>query len=541
MSKIVFCLSILLVWSSCKKNPEPTTTDSHLREESSWAHLDLKQDSVPGISLDLAYEHLIIENKGTEIIVAVMDSQIDIHHEDIKYQIYTNFNEIPNNKIDDDNNGYVDDVHGWNFLGYGKYKYERYLSFVHVRVIQALAQRFEGKTINDIDERNLKDFKKYLSAIEKYKKVASKEKRYLEIDKEVREEFYDIIKTFADRIPGHENYTRAQLDTLEIRNKEEEKLVEIMKKNIVWGYTFEYTYKDQENTLIDIYTLNNLKYNERANIGDDPYDFETIGYGNGYVDAPSHIFHGTEMAGLIAATRNNGLGIRGISNNIKIMPLVVEPEYGHYNDKDLANAVRYAVDNGARIINFSGGKEYTENEELLFSALKYAENKGVLFVTSAGNDGANLDLPENTMYFMDVFDNRDSVSNVIQVGSTTKFLGDKLLSSFSNYGQQSVDLFVPGEDIKSTDPRMPRYVKNSGTSMSAAITSGVAALILSHYPNLSHKQLKHILMESGTPYDFVVATMDNDSIPFRDLSKSGKVLNAYNALKMAEEISKKKN
>ncbi|MGF1560040.1 MAG: S8 family serine peptidase [Flavobacteriaceae bacterium] len=520
---------------NCKQKKGEPQEDLSLREETAWIHLDPEIDSVAGISLDRAYDELISENEGQEVIVAVIDEQVNLRHEDLMGQIYTNPKEIPNNNIDDDNNNYVDDVHGWNFLGYDKYKYERFLSYPYIRVIRELEGKYKDKAESDIDPSNLEEYNRYREAVQR-QKLKAEDELYIEPTLRIKAEYYSFIKTFSDRIPGHENYTIAQLDTLEIRNEEEKKLVQAMKQNVNYGYTFDYTYKDEENILIEVFTLNNINYNERANIGDDPFDYETQGYGNGNVQAPDHLSHGTQVSGMIAATRNNGVGIRGISNKIKIMPLVVSPEYGEESDKDLAMAIRYAVDNGAKIINMSNGKEYTENSELLFSALKYAENNGVLFVTSAGNSGKDIDRPENVMYLTDTFGQTDSVSNLIRVGATTRNLDSTLFDPRLNFGKENVDLFAPGVDITTTDTSIFRYKETSGSSLSAAMTSGVAALLLSKYPNLTHVQLKHILMESGTSFDYIVKTREKDSVPFKELSKSGKVLNAYNALKMAASI-----
>jgi len=390
---------LFIFFLSCQKEIK-TASYTQLSGPSPWFHLSPEVDSVAGINLELAYKQLISENDGEDIIVAIMDKQIDIAHEDLVSQIFTNPNEIPYNNIDDDNNGYVDDINGWNFLGYDTYNYERYLSFSQVRVIKKFSKKFKNTTKDNVDPKDTIDFNSYNKALKDYEYLKSKEKKWMELSQQARDEFYDFIRTFHDQIPGHDDYTLEMLDSLTFENEEEEKLAEIMKKNISYGYTFNYTYTDEEATLRDIYTLNNLKYNDRANIGDDPNDVNSIGYGNNNVSAPSHIWHGTQVAGVMAATRNNGTGVQGISNNIKIMPLVVSPEFGDYKDKDLANAIRYAVNNGAKIINFSGSKyDYTENEELLFSALKYADEKGVLIITSAGNSRKNLDLKKNKFFF----------------------------------------------------------------------------------------------------------------------------------------------
>jgi len=534
--KIKLLIPLIIIFQlGCKDQPKSAPKESSGTEVNSWIHLDPQKDSIPGIGLNRVYKELISEGDGEEIIVAVMDKQINIYHEDLKEQIYTNPNEIANNGIDDDNNGYVDDINGWNFLGYGKYNYEKYLSYTHVRIIQKYAKKFTGKTLAEIDSLNINEFEQYQEALSAHAKIAAREKQYLNYSDEARNEYYNFIKTFSDRITGHQDFTMAQLDSLEVRNEEERELVEIMKRNVGWGYTFEYTYGDEENILIRQYTCNNINYQERHNIGDNPFDYETVGYGNGRVEAPSHVSHGTQVAGLIAATRNNGL------NNIRIMPVVVSPEYGNYNDKDLANAIRYAADNGARIINFSGIKRSVENEPLLFSALKYAQNKGVLVITGAGNNGVDIDKPENKVFLSEKF-GKNSVNNLIRVGGTTKNFGNRLLSAFSNYGGKNVDFFAPATEIETTDSRIIPYITTSGTSLATALTSSVAALIWSSYPNLNHIEVKDILMNSGTAFEnLTVQTNSNDSIPFKNLSKAGKVLNAFNAMKMAKEISAKKD
>lgn len=536
MTKPFFILLLSIFFLSCQVDVK-TTTDTQLKDPSPWFHLSPEVDSVAGISLERAYKELISEADGQDIIVAMLDKQVDITHEDLQSQIYTNPNEIPYNKIDDDNNGYVDDIHGWNFLGYGTYNYERHLSFSQVRVINKFANKFKNTTKENVDPKDTLDFNDYNKALQDYEYLKSMEKKWMDLSQQARDEFYNFIKTFNDQIPGHDDYTIEQLDSLTFENEEEEKLAEIMKDNVRYGYTFNYTYTDEDATLRDIYTLNNLKYNDRANIGDDPNDANSFNYGNNNIHAPSHIWHGTQVAGVIAATRNNGIGVQGVSNNIKIMPLVVSPEHGDYKDKDLANAICYAVDNGAKIINFSGSKyDYTENEELLFSALKYADEKGVLFITSAGNTHKNLDLKKNKIFFSSYYRQTDSVNNVLLVGGTTKDLNNPLYR-LSNYGKKQVHIFAPSLDIKTTNTLPIKYKVNQGTSLGSALVSGVAALVWSNNPSLTHYELKSILMNSGTELDVLVKI--TDSVPFKNLSQSGKILNAYNALKMAEQLNAK--
>jgi subtilisin family serine protease len=286
----------------------------------------------------------------------------------------------------------------------------------------------------------------------------------------------------------------------------------------------------------------NKDFNGRTPVGDDPYDITDVPHGNGnpknQVDTESH---GTHVAGIIAAQRNNGKGMNGVAQNVEIMSIRAVPNGDEY-DKDIALGIRYAVDNGASIINCSFGKAFSPEAKWVYDAIQYAASRDVLIVHAAGNDGEDLDNPENPNYPNDHrFGNTEFVDNVITVGALTSSYGSKMVATFSNYGKQNVDVFAPGDKIYSTMPNND-YEFQGGTSMAAPAVAGVAALIRSYYPNLSASQTKNIIMQSGlkTKASVIVAGDESKATTFDNISKTGKMVNAYNALILADNIAKGK-
>ncbi len=456
----------------------------------SWPHLDIIADSVPGISL--AKAHAFLKGKQSrEVVVAVIDGSLDVDHEDLAGIIWTNNGEIPGNGIDDDGNGFVDDVHGWNFLGSGKGNlFEAQLEIT--RTISKLADRFEGKAVDRIPTADTADFNRYQRLKPIFEQEAeTASKRYME-----------IIGQYEGPAGG-ENL-KPHIQRLEAENR------------------FHY----------------NLHFDPRGIIGDDPDDLDDNGYGNPDVGVfKEKDGHGTHVAGIIAAMRNNGVGVNGIADHVRIMAIRAIPQGDEY-DKDVALAIRYAVDNGACIVNMSFGKDYSPHSAWVYDALKYAESKDVLLVQAAGNNHRNLDS-------VDVFPNDsrngavEFVDNFIAVGAVNRSLTKKMVAQFSNYGKERVDLFAPGTEVYSTLPGN-RYGFDHGTSMAAPMVAGVAALIRSHYPKLTAAQVKGILMESGVGFDnLVVVPGGFKARDFEDLSVSGRILNAYNAVILAERLSQK--
>jgi subtilisin family serine protease len=282
-----------------------------------------------------------------------------------------------------------------------------------------------------------------------------------------------------------------------------------------------------------------MDYDGRKTLGDNAEDFSTKNYGNNQVWGPDkkHALHGTHVAGIIAQVRGNNLGGDGVASNVEIMAIRAVPNGDEY-DKDIALAIRYAADNGAKVINGSFGKGFSPQKEWVYEAIKYAASKDVLFVHAAGNDAEDLDVVES--YPNDREGEAEIASNFIKIGALNYEYSTRLVADFSNYGKKDVDVFAPGVKIYATVPNN-EFKYEQGTSMASPNAAGVAALIRSYYPNLTAAQVKQIMMESGVaiPKTVVVGSDASNKIPFADLSVSGKIINAYNALLMAGKLSKK--
>ncbi len=534
-----FTSILILVCLSCKEHTAGTLNTDQNREVIGWHHKDLEIDSLPGIGLSRAYEELIDETNGEEVIVALIDSPIDIDHEDLKDQIYVNSDEIPDNGVDDDSNGYVDDLHGWNFLGYGKDKTIKFANYDYIRVLRRL--RSEFKDCQEIPPNSIKkaQFQKYQKALALLEADIPDVEGELAYHKEELSKFNECIKLFPEAYSKETGLFKPEVvDTLTPNTERQKVLFASLDDFAYYGLYLElledYVHQGEARKA----KCSNLDYNERDLIGDDIYDLSDI-RGNPTVSAPDGwLAHGTQVAGVIAATRNNGIGIKGISNNIKLMVLSVFPQRGDELDKDVANAIRYAVDNGAKVINFSHGRHFVDREDILMDALMYANDHDVLVVTAAGNDPDNIDDIEKSPFPRDNPDNGDEIiSNLIKVSASGKN-PERIKPSWSSYGANNVDFFAPGQRIRTTNSGSKPYFELGGSSVSCAITSGVAALLFSQYPDLTSDQVKTILMLSGTKYDYELKLHKNLHRNFTELSKSGKVLNAYNALLMAREVSK---
>ena len=282
----------------------------------------------------------------------------------------------------------------------------------------------------------------------------------------------------------------------------------------------------------------NLEFNSRSIVGDNPDNLYEKGYGNNDVEGPD-ARHGTHVAGIIGANRNNDLGIKGIADNVRIMSVRAVPN-GDERDKDIANAILYAVDNGAQIINMSFGKSFSPQKEAVDKAVQYAESKGVLLIHAAGNDGDDLDKQPN--YPTKTLSNGTESKTWLEIGASSWGADENFVGSFSNYGKKSVDLFAPGVQIYSTIPNN-EYEDLQGTSMASPATAGVAALLLSYFPELTADQVKNILKQSTRKFDGLKVTKPGSSedVPFSQLSVTGGLVNAYEAVKLAETIKSQPN
>lgn len=477
-----------------------------------WSHLEAEKDSIPGMSVDKAYAELLKDKKGTKVIVSVIDSGVDINHEDLKSVIWTNKKEIPNNGKDDDKNGFIDDVHGWNFLGDSNNE-----NLELVRIVK------KGDDGSEIYKKALADY------TEKYKDILESKENVdilLNADKAVRESLKNA------------SYTLEQLKDMPSVKFELYNAKRIMVSFATQkGVEFHDDLKAAKDYVYDQIDYNlNKDFNGRKIVGDNPDDIKDKKYGNNVVYSKDRkdSLHGTHVAGIIAQVRNNGIGGDGVANNIEIMPVRAVPNGDEY-DKDVALAIRYSVDNGAKVINGSFGKDYSPNAGWVYDAIKYAESKDVLIIHAAGNDSKNIDDQPN--FPSDEVNGAEIADNLLTIGALNYEYGGNLVANFSNYGKKNVDVFAPGVKIYATVPGN-KYKYLQGTSMASPNTAGVAALIRSYFPNLKAAQVKKIIMQSGTAINLEV-TVDEKQLkmPFAETCVSGKIVNAYNALKMAEEMS----
>jgi subtilisin family serine protease len=494
------------------------TTKLQEKDLKRWSHLDLAIDTVPGMSVDKAYTQLLKGKKPKKIIVAVVDSGIDIDHEDLKPTIWTNPKEIAGNKKDDDNNGYIDDIHGWNFLG------------------NADDEQLEMTRIVKKGDVSSQEYKDAFASLEKSKAELMPQKQQIDMllaaDKEIRSYLkkdnftLEDVKAMQTTDPTLIQYKGMFTQILSSTPKSE----------------FDSEIQEYKNYIYDQLNYNlNPEFAGRKT-GDNPNDITDKNYGDNNVIGPKKesAKHGTHVAGIIGAVRNNNKGGDGIATDyVDIMAVRAVPNGDEY-DKDIALAIRYAADNGAKVINGSFGKSYSPNKQWVYDAIKYAESKDVLFVHAAGNDAKNIDNEPNFPNDADG-KNPEYADNVLTVGALNYEYGAKQMANFSNYGIENVDVFAPGVKIYATTPNNT-YEYLQGTSMASPNVAGVAALIRAFYPSLTASQVKHIIMDSGTPLSntFVLAGEAGEQTKLNNISKSGKIVNAYNALILAEKIANKK-
>jgi cell wall-associated protease len=503
-----------------------------------WSLMDLAQDTVPGMGVERAYKEIIKNKKGHKVIVAVVDSGIDIEHEDLKNIIWTNPKEIAGNGKDDDKNGYIDDIHGWNFLGNIVAENMEY-----TRIIRKLSPKYDGKKESSISTSDREEFALYQKAKAEYDKELKQTSETVSRYSGMISQLKPAHKAMTSKL-GKEDYSETDLSAIAGPTADEQQQIGMLKQMLNYAGTIPEFIVLLEGAIQSssdrVNTHFNLKGDFRSkHLGDNPDDNSNPYYGNNDVDGPddkkADARHGTHVAGIIAAQRNNGIGLDGVADNVEIMVLRAVPDGDEY-DKDIANALRYAVDNGAKVINTSFGKYYSTHPEWVVDAIKYAAKKDVLIVNAAGNEGLNLD--ENIVYPNDQQKNGAEISDTfLTVGALNYKYGGDLVANFSNYGKTNVDVFGPGVKIWSTTP-LNTYEYLQGTSMASPNVAGVAAMIRSHYPKLSAKQVKQILMDSGlsTKTQVVLGGDPSNTDGFTNISTSGKMVNMYNALIMASKM-----
>ncbi len=514
------------------------TSDLNEDQLKAWAGADLVTDTIPGMSVQKAYEEIIKDFQGETVIVGVVDSGVDIEHEDLKNVIWTNEDEIPGNGIDDDKNGYVDDIHGWNFLGN---TIEENLEYV--RILKNLKPKYDGKDASDIAEANKEEFALYEKAKKEYDEEFNETSRKVNYYNQLSQQITSAKTAVSEKL-GKEDFTKAELMAMEAEEtslqQQKGLLLNIMNNG---GEDLDEVNSQIQNAAN--YYQGRLDANlnlefEGRKTGDNPDDLTDTNYGNNDVDGPdpekADAKHGTHVAGIIAAERNNGIGMNGVARNIKIMAVRAVPDGDEY-DKDIALGIKYAVDNGAKVINTSFGKYYSTHPEWVVDAIKYAAEKDVLIVNAAGNDALDMDVTRIYPNDQTPNNNEEIADNFLTVGASNFDYGSDLVARFSNYGQTNVDVFAPGTKIWSTTPN-DEYEFLQGTSMASPAVAGVAAMIRSLYPKLSATEVKEVLMKSGlaSPQEVMVGGNSDDIRPFAELSVSGRMVNMYNALIMASKM-----
>lgn len=516
-----------------------------------WFTLDNSKNGVQGTSADEALAALKAKGKkGQTIIVAVLDSGVDPLHEDLKDIMWVNPGEIAGNGKDDDGNGYIDDIHGWNFLGGANGESVHHETLEMTREYARLSKKFAGTNGANLYGDAKKEFEYY----QQIKEAFEEERKETEgIIAQIGEQFVKVEDAFATirQATGKQSFTADDLAKMDAGSNDKLKeAIELSQRVMAKGLTPDNLAEQKAEAakpFTDKLTYNlNPDYNPRTIVGDDPNDLSNRFYGNNEYRGPD-ASHGTHVAGIIAAVRGNGIGVDGVADNVRIMTVRCVPD-GDERDKDVANAIRYAVDNGASIINMSFGKDFSPQKSYVDEAVKYAAERDVLLVHAAGNDAENNDSDDNfpnDNYRQPVkkglFKKEKMAPNWLEIGALSWRGGERRVANFSNYGKKNVDLFAPGHQLNSTVPDS-KYAVFSGTSMASPAAAGVAAIIRSYYPELSAKQVREVMVKSVVKQDGeVYKPGTTEKVPFSELCLSGGVVSATSAVTLADQTKPKKN
>ncbi len=533
MKKLFLGIAVFAAASLLAQKPDAKAPEN-------WFNLSYKETGVRGVGTERTYNELTKGRKADTVIVAVLDGGVDYKHEDLAPVMWVNRKEIPGNKIDDDKNGYVDDIHGWNFLGNADGRNVQYDQLELTRQVKLLSARFKNKTLTEIPASEQADYQRYI-------------KMKADFDKEVAEynKYLDQIRGVKKKLDGMEAEIKKQRKVENVSyadfaaynpSEEYQKFHSMLKMLVVKDEESWTSFRSEINEgYTQLYNRVHyhldLDYDSRSIVGDNYEDASEQYYGNNDVKGPD-ASHGTHVAGIIAGVRDNGVGIKGVCAFVKIMGVRCVPD-GDERDKDVANAIRYAVDNGAQIINMSFGKAYSHNKGIVDDAVRYAQSKGVLLIHAAGNDNKNTDIA-------DVFPNNDFLSggaadNWMEIGALSWKPGKQSVAPFSNYGSKEVDVFSPGVDLNSCKVD-GGYIPQSGTSMAAPVCAGVAAVLKAYYPKLSPQQIKQIIENSSdkslAKKRVVKPGEKRKKVKFKTLSRTGGVVDLYAAFQMADTMSK---
>ncbi|HVS93156.1 MAG TPA: S8 family serine peptidase [Mucilaginibacter sp.] len=503
-----------------------------------WFALDLKTDGYFGVSLNQAYDFLN-GKKSKTVVVAIIDSGCDTLQKDLQGVFWTNPKEKPNNNKDDDHNGYVNDIHGWDFLGGPGGKCDFNETEEEIRQYFRLKDKYANVTEATAPDK--KQYAFWLTVKAQYDSTITKARTELPQLSPIMSALVETSGYVRHllNLKNDQVFTKTDIQKLQATNDT------LMQIKGLWTIAFSEEPDDATNVKVIKEMSEYLdKLNNEINpdlgarkriVGDDPDVLDHKPYGNNVLKVMDSS-HGTGVAGLVGAKRGNGYGIDGVADNVRLMIIKAVPNGDEY-DKDVANAIRYAVDNGARVVNMSFGKKISPHKEWVDAAFKYAAAHDVLLVQAAGNENQDMDtkpeFPNDT--FLD--GSSDDSDNVIDVGASGPKQDSTLCASFSNYGKKNVDIFAPGVKVTSLDMDAETQT-DDGTSFSSPIVTGIAALIREYYPSLSAKQVKQAIMQSATPLNgtMVLKPGTKQMVDFATLCKTGGIVNAYKALQNAAEM-----
>lgn len=513
-----------------------------------WHLRSYETDGVYGAGVNQAYEYLKNREPKARTVVGIVDGGVDVTHEDLKDVLWRNPGEIPGNGIDDDGNGYVDDVHGWNFLGTpdGKQMEIGYTMADHEYM--RLREKYENVDTTSLSSKERREYDYFQDVCEfsficqAYREIAVAEAavKYVEVfNRELKKQYPKRknfeIKEFAPLLDeGETDAGRVSAYNFFLKRFQRRK------NRLVWNEQF----CNNRNSVVEEVKTNYEKLKDayltgvknRATLGDDPENVKDRFYGNNNLLSESAV-HGQHVGGIVGATRNNGIGVDGVAD-VDLMFVRVGPGNGDEHDKEVALCIRYAVDNGARVINMSFGKPFSHHNKWMIAAMKYAEKKGVLLVHAAGNDGMSLDVRD--FYPNRYISKNKTLQNWIAVGSIDM---DGNPASSSNYGKREVDLFAPGVNVYSTiyDKRF-KYRAMSGTSMATPVVTGVIALIWNYFPELTAEEVKEAMLGGVTSRkgEVVPCPGNGEKVDFDSLCRTGGIVNALEAVKLAEKMYVKK-
>lgn len=553
MRRILIAASFLSVFTFT--NAQEKNDVQQENEKKTWYHQNFDKTQVYGVNTQGAYE--FFESKGlkpTTVVVGVLDSGVEVDHPGLIGNMWSNPNEVPNNGKDDDGNGYIDDVHGWNFIG-GPNGDVNVDNLEVTRMVAKYKDVFEGPNseINKANQAKMpEEFKMYMRSKKIYDTKGNRVQQMVKSLNMIKE----IIPTMVTLLNG-QNFTKEALDKLKPSTQQEMIALQIMgdvvndpeivgksseEFNAYMNKAIEEEFKRNESQIKQY----DLTFDPRAEIVGDNYDdYSEKVYGNNNYEGPDAL-HGTHVAGIIAGLPHDNEVQYGVASKVaKIMTVRTVPD-GDERDKDIANAIRYAVDNGAKILNMSFGKPVSPGKEEVWKAFKYAQDKGVLLVKAAGND--NEDISEHIHYptnYVDVMDAKPIVDNVLTVGASTRY-SDRLRAGFSNYDEKLVDVFAPGAEIYSPIPDA-KYMYLQGTSMASPVVAGAAAILKAYMPNLTPAQIIEALVNTSNKSTVNANLKEDANADFSVLSRAGGVIDvkkaaeyAYNKFPMKKTYKQKK-